>query len=128
MVWMTMTNLLLKENTFEHQNQTLGGLDNDKYSVFNSRKVTIYDYKSKPNNFENKGSATLKLTDDYDINQYNYRNPKYNVFTTFMNFNFNPDDALAIGFNADYTVNDFIKNLFSETPFYSQLFHRNERL
>lgn len=92
----------------------LGGLDNDKYSVFNSRKVTIYDYKSKPNNFENKGSATLKLTDDYDINQYNYRNPKYNVFTTFMNFNFNPDDALAIGFNADYTVNDFIKNPFSQ--------------
>ncbi|MFC4162937.1 metallophosphoesterase [Epilithonimonas zeae] len=92
----------------------LGGLDNDKYSVSNSKKVTIYDYKSKPNNFENKGNATLKLTDDYDINQYNYRNPKYNVFTTFMNFNFNPDDALAIGFNADYTVNDFIKNPFSQ--------------
>jgi hypothetical protein len=92
----------------------LGGLDNDKYSISNSKKVTIYDYKSKPNNFENKGNTSLKLTDDYDINQYNYRNAKYNVFTTFMNFNFNPDDALAIGFNADYTVNDFIKNPYSQ--------------
>lgn len=92
----------------------LGGLDNDRYSVSNSKKVTIYDYKSKPNNFENKGNTSLKLTDNYDINQYNYRNAKYNVFTTFMNFNFNPDDALAIGFNADYTVNDFIKNPYSQ--------------
>lgn len=92
----------------------LGGLDNDKYSVSNSKKVKIYDYKSKKNDFENKGNATVKLTDDYDINQYNYRNPKYNVFTTFLNFNFNPDDALAVGFNADYTVNDFIKNPYSQ--------------
>jgi len=94
--------------------ELLGGLDNDKYSVSNSKKVKIYDYKSKRNNFENKGHATLKLTDDYDINQYNYRNAKYNVFTTFMDFGFNPDDALAIGFNADYTVNDFIKNPYSQ--------------
>jgi len=97
----------------------LGGLDNDKYTVSNSKKVTIYDYKSKPNNFENKGNATLKLTDNYDINQYNYNNPKYNVFTTYMNFNFNPDDALAIGFNADYTVNDFIKNPYSQKHHFS---------
>ncbi len=92
----------------------LGGLDNDKYTVSNSKKITIYDYKSKPNNFENRGNATLKLTDDYDINQYNYSNPKYNIFTTYMDFNFNPDDALAVGFNADYTVNDFIKNPYSQ--------------
>jgi len=97
----------------------LGGLDSDKYTVSNSKKVTIYDYKSKPNNFENKGNATLKLTDNYDINQYNYNNPKYNVFTTYMNFNFNPDDALAIGFNADYTVNDFIKNPYSQKHHFS---------
>lgn len=92
----------------------LGGLDNDKYTVSNSGKVTIYDYKSKPNNFENKGSTTLKLTDDYEINQYNYRNAKYNVFTTFMNFGFNPDDEIAVGGNAVYTVNDVIKKPFSQ--------------
>ncbi len=90
----------------------LGGLDNDKYTISDSRKITVYDYKSKKNNFENSGNATLKLTDDYDVNQYNYRNAKYNVFTTFMNFGFNPDDDIAIGGNAVYTVNDFIKNPF----------------
>lgn len=90
----------------------LGGLDNDKYNISNSGKVTVYDYKSKTNDFQNKGNATLKLTDDYDINQYNYRNANYNVFTTFMNFGFNPDDEIAIGGNAIYTVNDFIKKPF----------------
>ena len=92
----------------------LGGLDYDKYVVSNGKKVKIYDYKSKKNNFDNRGNARLFLTDDYDVNQYNYRNPKYNVFTTYLNFGFNPDDALAVGFNADYTVNDFIKNPYSQ--------------
>lgn len=92
----------------------LGGLDNDKYSISNSKKVKIFDYKSKKNDFENKGNSHLILTDDYDINQYNYRNPKYNVFTTFINGGFNPDDDVIIGGNAVYTVNDFIKNPFAQ--------------
>ena len=92
----------------------LGGLDNDKYSISNSKKVKIFDYKTKKNDFENKGNSRLILTDDYDINQYNYRNPKYNVFTTFINGGFNPDDDVIIGGNAVYTVNDFIKNPFAQ--------------
>ncbi|WP_051259661.1 metallophosphoesterase [Epilithonimonas tenax] len=92
----------------------LGGLDYDKYVVSNAQKVKIYDYKSKKNNFDNRGNASLFLTDDYHVNQYNYRTPKYHVFTTYLNFGFNPDDALAVGFNADYTVNDFIRNPYSQ--------------
>ena len=92
----------------------LGGLDEDRYAISNTRKLKIFDYKIKKNNFENIGNTRLILTDDYDINQYNYRNPKYNVFTTFMNFGFNPDDDLIIGGNAVYTVNDFIKKPFSQ--------------
>ncbi len=92
----------------------LGGLDKDAYSVANSKKIKIYDYKSKKNDFDQKGSAKVILTDSYDINQYNYRNPKYNIFTTYMNFGFNPDDALIIGGNADYTVNDFIRSPYAQ--------------
>lgn len=92
----------------------LGGLDNDRYDIANSQKITIYDYKSKKNDLKDKGSAKVHLTDDYDINQYNYRNAKYNVFTTFMNFGFNPDDEIAIGGNAVYTVNDVLKNPFAQ--------------
>ena len=92
----------------------LGGLDNDKYSIENAKKVKIFDYKTKKNDFENKGNSRLILTDDYDINQYNYRNPKYNVFTTFFNVGFNPDDDVIIGGNAVYTVNDFIKKPFAQ--------------
>ncbi len=92
----------------------LGGLDNDRYTIANSKKVTIYDYESKKNDFTNKGHAKLQLTDDYDINQYNYRNAGYNVFTTFMNFGFNPDDEIAVGANAVYTVTDVLKNPFTQ--------------
>ena len=91
-----------------------GGLDEDKYAVFDSKKVHIYDYKSKKNDFTDKGNSRLTLTDDYDINQYNYEKPKYNIFTTFLNGGFNPDDEVIIGANAVYTVNDFIKTPYAQ--------------
>jgi len=92
----------------------LGGLDNDKYSVSNSGKIKIYDYKSKKNDFENKGNASVKLTDDYEINQYNYKKPKYNTVMAIPNFGFNPDDEIILGAKGIYTVNNFIQNPYSQ--------------
>ena len=92
----------------------LGGLDADTYMVSNPKKINVYDYKSQPNFFEGINGSRVRLTDDYDINQYNYKSAKYNVFTTFMNFGFNPDDAVSVGGNAVYTVYDFIKNPFAQ--------------
>ena len=92
----------------------LGGLNEDKYSISNSKKIKIYDYKSKKNDFTNKGNASVKLTDDYEINQYDYKKPKYNVWAVPPSFGFNPDDEIILGAQAIYKVNRFIQNPYSQ--------------
>ena len=91
----------------------LGGLDEDKYTVSNAKNLKIYDYKSKKNNFDNKGNANVTLTDDYDVNQYNYKRVKYSSYSLMPNAGFNPDDEIMIGANQIFTVNNFVQNPFS---------------
>lgn len=91
----------------------LGGLDEDKYIVSNAKNLKIYDYKSKKNNFDNKGNANVTLTDDYDVNQYNYKRVKYSSYSLMPNAGFNPDDEIMIGANQIFTVNNFVQNPFS---------------
>lgn len=90
-----------------------GGLDNDDYQVENGRGIHIYDYKTKKNNLEKSGNALVTLTDDYDVNQYNYKRPKYSVYSNTLTAGFNPDDEIMIGFSQTFTVNNFIQNPFS---------------
>ena len=90
-----------------------GGLDNDDYQIENGSRIHIYDYKTKKNNLQQSGSALVTLTDDYDVNQYNYKRPKYSVYSNTLTAGFNPDDDVMIGFRQSFTVNNFIQNPFS---------------
>ncbi len=90
----------------------IGGQNNDVYTVLNGKNVIIYDFKSKKNTFKtNKGRA--KLTDDYEINVYDYKKLKnsQNVFTPTIGFN--PDDGVKIGFSNMYTAYGFERNPFT---------------
>ncbi|MDB2463151.1 metallophosphoesterase, partial [Algibacter sp.] len=60
----------------------IGGQNNDTYTIENGKKVKMYDYKSKKNEFTtNKGR--IKLTDDYETNVYDYKKP-INSMNQFM--------------------------------------------
>jgi alpha-amylase/alpha-mannosidase (GH57 family) len=85
----------------------LGGQNTDAYYILNGKRVTIYDFKSKKNNFFNEGKATLVLSDEYEVNTYDYKKPKYNVFAGYPLIGFNPDDGVKIGGVVNYTVNGF---------------------
>ncbi len=87
----------------------IGGLDKDTYQINAPKKVQLYDYKSKENNFVTK-KANKTLTDDYEINQYNYRKPKFNAGSNLPSIGFNPDDGFIIGLNSTYTKNGFKMN------------------
>ncbi|WP_298152652.1 metallophosphoesterase [Flavobacterium sp.] len=92
----------------------LGGQNHDKYFVENGQKVRIYDFKSKDNDFDTDGRTVKVLSDDYDLNQYDYKRPKYNALAGFPNVGFNPDDGVKIGVSVTYTVNGFKRNPFSQ--------------
>lgn len=90
----------------------IGGQNNDTYSISNGRKLKIYDQKSKNNQFlTSKGK--LKLTDDYEINLYDYKKLKNNTNQLLPVLGFNPDDGFRLGFKNTWTQYGFERNPFT---------------
>ncbi|MFB9110872.1 metallophosphoesterase [Flavobacterium gyeonganense] len=92
----------------------IGGQNNDSYAVDNGKRVRIYDFKSKNNTYNLDKKAQKVLTDDYDVNLYNFEKPKYNVVAGLPTAGFNPDDGVKIGINLNYTVNNFKQNPYTQ--------------
>ncbi|REC48589.1 metallophosphoesterase [Chryseobacterium pennipullorum] len=91
----------------------IGGYNHDVYNIADGRKVKIYDFKSQKNTY-NTRNTTRNITNDYDINSYNYKHPKYNFFAGYPNLDYNPDDGVILGVLANYTVNNFIRDPFTQ--------------
>jgi hypothetical protein len=92
----------------------LGGVDNDTYNIINGSKVRVYDFKSKKNTVNNEGDARIVLSDKYEVNTYDYKKPKYNVFAGYPLIGFNPDDGIKMGVVVNYNVNGFNRFPYSQ--------------
>ena len=91
----------------------LGGQDNDTYYITSGRKVALYDFKTN-NIIDNPGHATAVLSNNYALNTYDYKKPKYNVFAGYPMIGFNPDDGVKVGGILNYTVNGFKRAPYSQ--------------
>ena len=104
--------------TGNHKSKTkirlIGGQNNDTYNIENGKRVIVYDFKSKENTYNLDSKAQKQLTDDYDVNLYNYEKPKYNVVSGLPNIGYNPDDGVKFGFNLNYTINNFKQNPYTQ--------------
>ncbi|WP_290842098.1 metallophosphoesterase [Flavobacterium sp.] len=92
----------------------LGGNDNDNYSVEHGNKVHIYDFKSQNDDLSQAKTACKTISDDYELNSYDYRKPVYNVLAGFPMLGFNPDDGVKIGAVVNYTVFGFDRDPFTQ--------------
>jgi len=92
----------------------IGGLEKDTYTIENGRKVRIYDFKSQENVINSAFGTWTRLSDNYQINQYDYKKPKYNAWGGLPNAGFNPDDGIKFGASITYTVNGFKRNPYSQ--------------
>ncbi|WP_264531003.1 metallophosphoesterase [Flavobacterium sp. N502540] len=92
----------------------IGGQNNDTYNIENGKRVIVYDFKSKQNTYNLDSKTGTQLTDDYDVNLYNYEKPKYNVISGLPNMGYNPDDGVKLGFNLNYTINNFKQNPYTQ--------------
>lgn len=92
----------------------LGGGEKDAYNVKNGKRVTLYDFRSRENDIEADGKATQLLSNNYDLNRYDYRKPKYDALAGLPNIGFNPDDGIKIGLMPTFTVNGFKRNPYSQ--------------
>ncbi|MBP2830748.1 metallophosphoesterase [Aquimarina sp. U1-2] len=93
--------------------RVIGGQNNDIYRFNKGRKITVYDHKSKPNTVEKKGSARIRLTDNYQINNFDKYKEVENASSVLPVIGYNPDDGVRIGPMALYTINGSKRNPFS---------------
>ncbi|MDO6515717.1 metallophosphoesterase [Zobellia uliginosa] len=92
----------------------IGGQNNDTYIVNEGRNIAIYDYKSKKNTVASKSGAKVKLTDDYNTNNYLPLQIRNSVNQIIPTIGYNPDDGVKIGVSDTYTFNGFRQNPFSQ--------------
>ncbi|WP_160114819.1 metallophosphatase [Aquimarina sp. AU474] len=90
----------------------IGGRKNDTYDFKNTRKVKLYDYKSKNNTIVNKKSRKW-LVDSYEINNYDYKKRDYSVYQVLPLLAFNPDDGLRVGVLNNFTHFGLQRNPFT---------------
>lgn len=90
----------------------IGGQNHDNYTIQNGKKIKIYDYKSKNNTISATNGASVNLKDDYEINEYHYKKPKYSQTFTLPMLGYNPDDGVKVGGIFTYTHQGF-KNPFT---------------
>lgn len=91
----------------------IGGQNNDNYIVPNGKNVVIYDYKTKKNNVTLAKNATVKLSDSYNINTYDFKKIKTSQNQFIPIIGANPDDGFKIGFNNIYTNYGLERNPFT---------------
>ncbi|MBE15032.1 MAG: phosphoesterase [Cytophagaceae bacterium] len=91
----------------------IGGQNNDVYRIENGRKVKIYEHKTKPNTYEKIKGATLKRSNIYVHNTYDFNKGIVYNNTLLPSIGGNPDDGFFIGLQNTFTVKGF-KN----DPFY----------
>ena len=85
----------------------IGGQNHDTYDIKDGKGVIVYDFKSKENTYNIAKSVRKKITDNYDLNTYNYTTPKYNFWNETPNLWYNPDDGIKLGMVAEYVVNGY---------------------
>ncbi len=91
----------------------IGGQNNDRYKINNGRKITVYDYKTKKNEFKtSKGKR--RLSNDYEANVYNYKKLKNSSNQLIPTIGLNPDDGLKLGATNTYTLYGFERNPYTQ--------------
>jgi len=90
----------------------VGGKKNDTYDFKNTKKVKLYDYKSKENTIVNNRSKKW-LVDDYHINNYDQRKVKHSFNQLLPIIAANPDDGLKVGLISNHTFYGIQRNPFT---------------
>ena len=97
-------------NTSGIRIRLIGGQDKDVYRISKqAKKVSIYDQKSKKNDFQGADGARVIQTDRYLINTYRPDLVRDNGFQLLPLVGFNPDDGMQLGINTAIINSGFHK-------------------
>lgn len=101
----------------------IGGQENDSYIINNGKNVKVYDHKSKPNTIVAKNGATVRFTDVYSLNTYDYRRQITKTNTPAAALGYNPDEGARIGLQFVVRKDGFQRNPFSQRHQFSGAYY-----
>ncbi|MCK8479383.1 metallophosphoesterase [Psychroserpens algicola] len=92
----------------------IGGQENDTYIIKSGRRVKVYDHESKPNTIKENKGGTIRLTDIYKLNLFDYQKNIVNTGVITPAIGFNPDDGVSLGLQFVKTKKGFQRNPYSQ--------------
>ncbi|CAM3387525.1 metallophosphoesterase [Aequorivita lipolytica] len=92
----------------------IGGQDEDTFELEEGRRVKVYDYDSMPNTIQEKKGGSVRLTDIYNLNTYDYRKQIDRSQGLVSAIGYNPDDGFRAALQYAYRVDNFQRNPFSQ--------------
>lgn len=92
----------------------IGGHGLDTYSLHNGKKTKVYDFESMPSTVTTKKGGSLRFTDVYNLNTYDYRKQIKRKGGLVSAIGYNPDDGFRAALQYVYRVDKFTRNPFSQ--------------
>ena len=92
----------------------IGGQDNDTYKIKNGKRLKVYDHESQPNTIEENEGATIRFTDIYQLNLFDYKKHIVKNYVTTPAIGFNPDDGVSLGISYVKIKDGFQRNPYSQ--------------
>ena len=96
----------------------IGGQNNDVYDIKEGRRIKVYDHESKPNTVKNKGGATIRFTDVYKLNLFDFNKSIESGSVIAPMAGYNPDDGVLLGLKYSSSKKGFQRNPFSQQHSY----------
>ena len=94
--------------------RVVGGLGIDQFDILNGRNCIIYDNKKNKRSVSSKKHASLKFTDNYELNVFDYNKNISSSNAILPSFGYNPDDGFMLGVSNTYTMRGFERAPFTQ--------------
>lgn len=92
----------------------IGGNGTDTYNLKNGKRVKIYDIGSTKSIVQEKNGGSLRFTDVYNLNNYDYRRQSDRTHDVLSGIGYNPDDGFRAAVQYTYRIDKFQRNPFSQ--------------
>lgn len=92
----------------------IGGVHHDTYKVEDGKSIKVYDFKTRENTYQLSKGVRKIISDNYDLNTYDFKKPKYNFGNIVPLAGYNPDDGVKLGASYIYQVNGYKQNPFTQ--------------
>jgi hypothetical protein len=101
----------------------MGGQGNDFYNIDAGKKITVYDFHENTNQIKASKHTKIHLTNDYEINGYDFNKPDHDQINFSPLIGMNPDDGLRIGAKVEFLYKGFKSKPYSQKHTLSSNFY-----